>query len=616
MKKFKTESQRVLDLMINSIYTNKEIFLRELLSNCSDAIDKLYYKGLTNNLSGLTRNDFYIEISIDKEKRTLTISDNGIGMTEKELENNLGTIAKSGSLDFKDDEKLKEQDINIIGQFGVGFYSSFMVASKVEVVSKSYGEESANKWTSSGAEGYEITPCEKEGFGTTITLYIKENTENDNYDTYLEEYTIKNLVKKYSDYIRYPINMKVTKYKASEKDGEEGESYQEKETLNSMTPLWKKSKSEITKEEYDIFYKSNFADSEDPIKTIHFSMEGAVDFKALLYIPSKAPYNYYSKNFEKGLKLYTNGVMIMDLCKDLLPDYFSFVKGLVDSEVTLNISRETVQQTRQLKAIASSIEKKVKNELLDLLKNNREEYEKFFKQFGLQLKYGIYSSWGMNKEILQDLLLFYSLKEDKLITLKEYVEKMAGDNIYYVSGKVAQSVKTLPQVEKVMQDGADVLLMSEDVDEFALKFMADYDKKPFKNVTSESQDLVCEAVSEEDKKVLENVKEVLGDKVIKVIGTTKLNKHAVCMSSEGEVSLEMEKVLSANVEVEQSVKANKVLQINLTHKLFEKLKSFDKVSNEFKKLCNVLYTQALMLVGLSFENVTQTIDDIFDLIAE
>ncbi len=608
MKKFKTESQRVLDLMINSIYTNKEIFLRELLSNCSDAIDKLYYKSLTDNISGLTRNDFYINIYIDKKERLLTISDNGIGMTADELEKNLGTIAKSGSLEFKKDDKLKEEDINIIGQFGVGFYSAFMVAKKVEVISKAYGETVANKWISSGAEGFDIISCEKDGHGTTIKLYLKDSTENDNFDTYLEEYTIKNLVKKYSDYIRYPINMDITKNKAGE-NGEQ-ESVVTKETLNSMVPLWKKNKSQITAEEYNNFYKDNFYDSESPIKTIHFSVEGAVDFKALLYIPSKAPYNYYSKNYEKGLKLYTNGVMIMDSCKDLIADHFSFVKGLVDSEVTLNISRETVQQTRQLKAISSQIEKKVKNELLDLLKNGREDYQKFYKQFGLQLKYGLYSSWGMNKEVLQDLLLFYSLKEEKLITLKEYTEK-ANDNIYYVNGKVADAVKSLPQVEKILLDGNDVLLASDEVDEFVFKFIADYDKKPFKNVTNSTSEIKDETVSEEDKKVLDKVLTVLDGKVSKVVGTTKLNKHAVCMSSEGEISLEMEKTLSQNPELEQQLKANKVLEINLTHKVFEKLKTLD--GEDFEKLSFVLYNLATLMAGLEVENITKVADSIFDL---
>lgn len=615
MKKFKTESQKVLDLMINSIYTNKEIFLRELLSNCSDAIDKLYYKSLTDNISGLTRNDFYIAIKADKENRTLKITDNGIGMTAEELESNLGTIAKSGSMDFKADENIKNEDINIIGQFGVGFYSAFMVADKVEVLSKAYGSSDAHLWVSEGASGYDIKPAEKESNGTEITLYLKKNTENDNYDTYLEEYTIRNLVKKYSDYIRYPIKAEVTRYKPAEKEGEKEEKYVEEETLNSMIPIWKKNKNEVTKEEYDEFYKSNFFDSDAPLKTISMSAEGAVDFKALLFIPEKAPYNYYSKQYEKGLKLYTNGVMIMEKCADLLPDYFSFVKGLVDSEVTLNISRETVQQTRQIKAIAQSIEKKIKNELSDMLKNDRENYEKFFKAFGLQLKYGIYSSWGMNKEALQDLLLFYSLKQDKQITLREYADS-AAESICYVSGKNAEAVKRLPQVEKYLDDGKDVLMMSDDVDEFALKFMNEYDKKPFKNVMTESGETQDEATADEDKEILSAVKDVLGDKVSKVTGTTKLKNHAVCMSGEGEVSLEMEKVLSAMPGADGSVKANKVLEINLSHPIFEKLKTLGKDSEDFKKLCNVLYSQAMLVSGLTVDDLTGVADDIFDLISK
>lgn len=613
MKKFKTESQRVLDLMINSIYTNKEIFLRELLSNCSDAIDKLYYKSLTDNISGLTRNDFFIDIKLDKENRTLTITDNGIGMSASELETNLGTIAKSGSFDFKADEKLKEQDINIIGQFGVGFYSAFMVAKKVEVLSKAYGSTEANLWVSNGASGYEIEPATKETNGTQITLYIKDNTDSDNFDTYLEEYTIKNLVKKYSDYIRYPIKAEVTKYKQNE--DKKQEEYKETEVLNSMTPIWKKAKSEVKKEEYSAFYKETFYDNEEPIKSIHMSVEGAVDFKALLFIPKKAPYNYYSKNYEKGLKLYTNGVMIMEKCSDLLDDSFSFVKGLVDSEVTLNVSREAVQQTRQIKAIANSIEKKVKSELLDLLKNDRASYEEFFKAFGLQLKYGIYQSFGMNKELLQDLLMFYSLKEKKLITLKEYAENATGDTIYYVCGKTESAVKNLPQAENLLESGVDVLLLSDEVDEFALKFIGEYDKKQFKNVTDIASESVDEAVTDEDKAVISAIKDVLGDKVSKVKGTTKLKNHAVCLSSEGEVSLEMEKVLSFNVNQNQ-VKANKVLEVNLVHPLFNKLKNLEKGSEEFKKLCNVAYSQALLIAGLQVDNLSETIDVIFDLISK
>lgn len=618
MKKFKTESQKVLDLMINSIYTNKEIFLRELLSNCSDAIDKLYYKALTDNISGLTRNDFHIDIVLDKENRVIKISDNGIGMTEKELETNLGTIAKSGSLDFKADEKLKEEDINIIGQFGVGFYSAFMVAQKVEVISKAYGDDTANMWVSSGASGFDIKPCQKDGNGTDIILYLKPNVDGDNYDTYLEEYTIKTLVKKYSDYVRYPIRMDVTKYK-KEDGSDEQVKYTEKETLNSMTPIWKKKKSEVKKEEYDNFYKDNFYDTDAPIKTISMSVEGAVDFKALLFIPEKAPYNFYSKQYEKGLKLYTNGVMIMEKCAELLPDYFSFVKGVVDSELTLNISRETVQQSRQLKAIAQSLEKKIKSELLDLQKNKREDYEKFFSAFGLQLKYGIYSSWGMNKEILQDLLLFYSLKQNKLITLKEYVDNCVdgSDSIYYVTGKTIEAVKNLPKTEKMLESGNDVLCMTDEVDEFAVKFIQEYAQKKFKNITTEDVSQSDDAVTEEDKDVLAFIKESLGDKVSKVIGTKSLKNHAVCLSSEGDVSIEMERVLSAMPNAENAVKAQKVLEINIEHAIFSKMKKLFVEDKELlKTLSEIMFSQASLIAGLNVENITDISDKIFEVLSK
>ena len=618
MKKFKTESQKVLDLMINSIYTNKEIFLRELLSNCSDAIDKLYYKSLTDGISGLSRNDFYIDIKLDKENRTITISDNGIGMTEAELENNLGTIARSGSLDFKANDKLKDEDINIIGQFGVGFYSAFMVADKVEVVSKAYGQEEANLWVSTGATGYEIKKAEKESNGTTITLYIKKNTENDTYDSYLEEYKIKSLVKKYSDYIRYPIKMQVTKYKPSETEEGKQVEYLEEDTLNTMVPIWKKNKSEVKKEEYDTFYKETFFDSNNPIKTIHMSVEGTVDFKALLFIPETVPYNYYSKQFEKGLKLFTNGVMIMDKCSELLPDYFSFVRGLVDSEVTLNISRETVQQTRQLTQIGASIEKKIKSELENLLKNNREEYEKFYKSFGLQLKFGIYQSFGAKAELLKDLVLFYSIKQNKLITLKEYAQSMGvnKENIFYACGKTVSAVKSLPKVEKLLNDGVDVLVMLDEIDEFAIKFMGEYDKKAFKNATSESLSNASD-VLEEDKPMLEDLKKVLNGKVEKVITTKALINHAVCLSSEGEISIEMEKVLKAIPNGGDSPKAQKVLEINQNHKVYGKLKAlYIDNKDAFNDLANVLYSQAALVAGLEIDNVGETADLIINMLCD
>lgn len=618
MKKFKTESQKILNLMINSIYTNKEIFLRELLSNCSDAIDKLYYKSLQDNISGLSRNDFYISIIPDKANRTLKIIDNGIGMTAEELESNLGTIARSGSLDFKTNEDIKDEDINIIGQFGVGFYSAFMVAKKVEVLSKAYGHDEANIWISSGADGYEVKSADKYSNGTEITLYLKDDTDGENYSTYLEEYTIKNLVKKYSDYVRYPIKTEITKYKDGEGEDGKEESYKELETLNSMTPIWKKNKNEVTKEEYDTFYKDTFFDQDPPIKTIQMSVEGTVDFKAILFIPEKAPYNYYSKQYEKGLKLYTNGVMIMEKCADLLPDYFSFVKGIVDSELVLNISRETVQQSRQLKAIANSIEKKIKSELLSMQADDREAYEKFYKAFGLQLKYGIYTGWGMNKEMLQDLIMFHSIKEDKLVTLKEYVEKMSEgqESIYYVTGKSIEGIKALPQTEKLLDQGKDILCMTDEVDEFAIKFLNEYDKKTFKNATQEDATGDDEATTEEDKEIIGKVKEVLGDKVSKVVGTNSLKSHPVCLSSEGEISIEMERVLASMPNNDGSVKAQRVLEINLSHKIFAKLKAVKDDDEKFSKICNILFSEACLIAGLPIENTTELADSIIDLIAE
>ena len=616
MKKFKTESQKVLDMMINSIYTNKEIFLRELLSNCSDAIDKLYFKSLTDGISGLSRSDFHVDIKLDKENKTITISDNGIGMTDKELEENLGTIAHSGSLEFKNNDKLKEEDINIIGQFGVGFYSAFMVAKKVEVISKAYGSESAYKWVSTGADGYEIKPCEKDSNGTDIILYIKDNTENDTFDSFLEEYKIKSLVKKYSDYIRYPIQMEVTKYKPSENEDGKQEEYLEKDTLNAIVPIWKKNKSEVKKEEYDAFYKENFFDMSDPIKTIHMSVEGTVDFKALLFIPETVPYNYYSKQYEKGLKLYTNGVMIMEKCSDLVPDYFSFVKGLVDSEVTLNVSREVVQQTRQLTQIGASIEKKIKTELESLLKNDREAYEKFFKSFGLQIKFGVYQSFGAKADLLKDLVLFYSLKQDKLITLKEYVEDMGvnKENIFYASGKTISAVKSLPKVEKLLNDGIDVLAMVDEIDEFAIKFMGEYDKKPFKNATQEIASVESD-IKEEDKPILDAIKEVLNGKVEKVITTTSLVNHAVCLSSEGEVSLEMEKVMSAMPNADNAIKAKKVLEINENHAIFNKLKTlFNEDKEKFNNIVEILYTQSALVAGIEVDNIAEISDLIINML--
>lgn len=615
MKKFKTESQRVLDLMINSIYTHKEIFIRELLSNCSDAIDKLYYKSLTGGISGLNREDFAIDITLDKENRILKIADNGIGMTAEELENNLGVIARSGSLNFKKENEPNE-DVNIIGQFGVGFYSAFMVAKKVEVLSKAYGSEEANLWVSEGTAGYEIEKAEKDGHGTVVTVYLKDDSEEEKYGKYVEEYEIRELVKKYSDYIRYPIRMEVTRYRTE--DGKE-EEYKETETLNSMVPLWKKNKKEVTKEEYDRFYKDTFYDSEEPLLTVHASAEGAVEYKALLFIPAHPQYNYYTKNYEKGLRLYTNGVLITDLCKDLLPDYFSFVKGLVDSELTLNISRETVQYDRQLKLIAQNIEKKIKSELTNLLENDREKYEKFFTAFGLQLKYGIYDNWGANKDKLQDLVLFRSLKKDKFVTLGEYVAEMPENQkyIYYSTGASVESIKALPQCEKVTEEGFDVLCMTDSIDEFAIRFMFNYKEKEFRSVASEDigiDDSVEE--SAEDKEVTDFLKEALDGKVGKVKLSSRLKTHPVCLTSEGELTIEMEKVINSMPNApKDKIKAEKVLEINASHPVFETVKKlYAEDKDRLKMLAEVLYDQALLIEGVPVENPTRLADLVCKLI--
>ena len=618
MKKFKTESQKVLDLMINSIYTHKEIFIREILSNASDAIDKLYYKSLTDGISGLSREDFSIEIKADKENRTLTVTDNGIGMTEEELDSNLGVIAKSGSQDFKKNNEAKE-DINIIGQFGVGFYSAFMVSDKVEVISKAYGSDKAFKWTSTGSAGYEIEPAEKEGHGTTIIMHIRPDTDEEKYTKYMEEYEIRELVKKYSDYIRYPIKMETTHYKTEgEGDDAKETEYKEEETLNSMVPLWKKNKSEIDEKEYNSFYKDNFYDIEDPIAVIHTSAEGAVSYKALLYIPSHPQFNYYTKNFEKGLKLYTNGVLITDCCKELLPDHFGFVKGLVDSELTLNVSRETIQQNYQLKKIASNIEKKIKDKLVELLAKDREKYLKFYKGFATQLKYGIYDSWGAHKDTLKDLVLFHSIKEDKLVTLQEYVDKMGESQkyIYYATGATIESIKALPQCEKVLDSGFDILCLTDDIDEFALRVLGTYAEKEFRSVASSDLGLdEAEAVIE-NKELTDFMKEKLGDKVTEVKISSRLKTHPVCFSTKGEVSMEMEKVLNKLPDAPaEGVKAQKVLEINGNHAIYEKL--CDALANDKEKLgklTEVLYDQALLIEGMTVESPTKLAELICELL--
>ena len=624
-KQFKAESKKLLDMMINSIYTNKEIFIRELISNASDAIDKLYFKSLTDDSVGLSKSDFKIEISTDKENRTITIEDNGIGMTAEELESNLGTIAKSGSLNFKNEnEDAKDNDIEVIGQFGVGFYSSFMVASKVEVVSKAFGADTANKWVSEGADGYTIEECEKDSAGTVITLYIKEDTENEDYSTYLEEYTLSDLVKKYSDYIRYPITMEMTHTVPDEE--KEGEYKQEVtvDTLNSMIPIWRKSKSELTEDDYNEFYKNKFMDYENPLLYIPFKTEGQATFDSLIYIPSKAPYDFYSKEYEKGLQLYTNGVMIMDKCSDLLPDYFSFVKGIVDSaDLTLNISRETLQQDYQVKIIAKAIDKKIKNELKKLLNNDREKFENFFETFGVQLKWGVYANYGADKDGLKDLILFKSVKEGKYLTLKEYTEAMAEnqDTIYYACGASAEKIALLPQTEAVILKGYDVLCFTDDVDEFAIQMLMEYDGKHFANICKDDLNLD----SEEDKKALdeknENAKEMLdeiksylGDEVSAVKFSNAVGNHAVSLSAEGYVSLEMARVLSQMPGADGGMKAQLVLEINSNHKIAEKL--FELFANDKEKLekySKLLYTGARLISGLTVENPTEFADMITDL---
>lgn len=625
MKQFKAESKRLLDLMINSIYTNKEIFLRELLSNASDAIDKLYYQSLTDKSIKVNKKDLCIKIEIDKENRLLKIIDTGIGMNKEELENNLGMIAKSGSLQFKEENE-KKKDVNIIGQFGVGFYSSFMVSDDVTVISRKYNEEDAYKWESTGAEGYTITKDEKDTYGTTIILKIKSDNEEYNYSDFLDTYTIETLVKKYSDYIRYPIKMNVTRRELKKGSKDEYEDVTKEETLNSMIPLWKKDKNKITEEEYNNFYQSKFYDYENPIKVIHTSVEGMTSYKAILFLPAHAPFDYYSKEYEKGLALYSNGVLIMDKCSDLLPDYFGFVKGVVDSDdLSLNISREILQQDRQLKLIASNIEKKIKSELESMLKDERDKYEKFFKEFGMQLKLGVYNDYGMHKDELKDLLLFYSSKDEKYITLKEYVSSMKDDeeNIYYACGETIDKINMLPQVEKVKDKGYNILYLTEYVDEFAIKSLMEYDGKKFVNVSEENLDLDTEEekeeikkINDENKEMLNSMKEIIGSDISDVRFTHRLKNHPVCLVSEGPVSIEMQKVLNA-MPTDQSINAKIILEINSSHKIADKLKELYKSDKEkFNEYTKILYSQSRLIEGLSIENPTEISNLICDLLSK
>ena len=617
-KQFKAESKRLLDLMINSIYTHKEIFLRELISNASDAVDKLYYKTITEGDTGISRDDFGIRIEADRENRTLRIIDNGMGMTKEELEKNLGTIAKSGSLDFKS-EMDKKDEIDIIGQFGVGFYSAFMVSDKVSVLSRAYGSDEAYMWESSGADGYTITEAEKDSNGTEITLTLKEDTDDENYSEYLDTYKIKSLITKYSDYIRYPIQMMVEKHRLKpgcedkKPEEQEYETYQELETLNSMVPLWKKNKSEIKDEDYNEFYKDKFYDFTDPAKVIHTDVEGVVSYTALLFIPGQAPFNYYTKDYEKGLQLYSSGVLIMDKCPDLLPDYFSFVKGLVDSQdLSLNISREMLQHDRQLRAIAQRLEKKIKSELLSMLKTDREKYISFFKNFGLQLKYGLYDSFGANKETLKDLLMFYSSTEKALVTLSEYVSRMKHEQkyIYYASGETVEQIDRLPQTELLKEKGYEILYLTDSIDEFALQVMREFDEKQFKSVSGEDLDIeeskeekeAAEKQAEESKDLLQFMKESLDGKVSEVKLSHRLKSHPVCLTSKGGLSIEMEKVLNA-MPTDEKVQAERVLEINAKHPVLEKLKKeYDTDKNTVKKYTALLYDQARLIEGLPIED--------------
>lgn len=616
-KQFKAESKRLLDLMINSIYTHKEIFLRELISNASDAIDKLYYRSLTEGNTGLSRDDFTITIEADKDARTLKIIDNGMGMTKEELEKNLGTIAKSGSLDFKSEIENKDE-IDIIGQFGVGFYSAFMVSDKVSVVSKAFGEDQAYEWESAGADGYTIKEADKEVNGTEITLTIKADTDDENYSEFLDEYKIKGLIKKYSDYIRYPIQMMVEKSRPKETDGGEDEkteyeTYLELETLNSMIPLWKKTKSELKDEDYNNFYKEKYYDFADPVKVIHTDVEGVVSYTALLFIPGKAPFNYYTKDFEKGLQLYSSGVMIMDKCADLLPDYFSFVRGLVDSQdLSLNISREMLQHDRQLKAIAQRLEKKIKSELLAMRNTDREKYVEFFKNFGLQLKYGLYEGFGAHKEILQDLVMFYSSQEKALVTLSEYVSRMKPDQkyIYYASGETTDKIDKLPQTELLKDKGYEILYLTDDIDEFAIQMLREFDEKEFKSVSAEDLDIgeskeekeEAEKQAEESKDMLEYMKEALDGKVAEVRLSQRLKSHPVCLTAKGGLSIEMEKVLNS-MPTDEKVQAERVLEINAKHPILEALRNAYGSDKELvKDYAALLYDQALLIEGLPVED--------------
>lgn len=617
-KQFKAESKRLLDLMINSVYTHREIFLRELISNASDAIDKIYYKALADDSLSFDRDSYYIKIVPDKKNRILRISDTGIGMTKEELDDNLGVIAKSGSLTFKKENEPKD-GFDIIGQFGVGFYSAFMVSDTVTVISKAFGSDQAYKWESKGVEGYTIEPSEKHSVGTDIILKIKENTEEEKFDEYLEEYKLRSIIKKYSDFIRYPIKMDITGRRPKEGSETEYEDYTEEQTVNSMVPIWKKNKNELTREDYENFYSEKHYGFDKPLKHIHISADGVVSYNAIIFVPEKTPYDFYTKEYEKGLELYSNGVLIMNKCADLLPDYFSFVKGMVDSEdLSLNISREMLQHNRQLKLIAKNIKTKIKNELEHMLKNEKDKYEEFYKSFGRQLKYGIYSDFGSNKDVLQDLLMFYSSKEKKMVTLDEYVSRMPEEQkyIYYAAGESVERIEKLPQTELVADKGYEILFFTDDVDEFAIKMIMTYKDKEFKSVSGSDLGIETEdnesftEPNEHHKELFEHMKSILAEKVKDVRASKRLKNHPVCLASEGELSIEMEKVLSA-MPNNQNIKADKVLEININHDVFRSLK--EAYENDKEKLAlytDLLYNQARLIEGLPISDPVQFTNNI------
>ncbi|WAA10923.1 molecular chaperone HtpG [Fervidibacillus albus] len=616
-KQFQAESKRLLEMMINSIYTKKEIFLRELISNASDAIDKMYYKTLTDESLSFDRDQYYIKIIPNKENRTLTVMDTGIGMTKEEMETNLGTIAKSGSLSFKKEHEMKD-GFDIIGQFGVGFYAAFMVSEIVTVKSKAFGENQGYEWQSEGTDGYTISECEKDEVGTEVILKLKENTEDDNFDEFLDEWRLKEIVKKYSDFIRYPIKMDVTKHKPKEEGSDEFIDYKEEEVINSMVPIWRKNKNELTDEDYVNFYNEKRYGFDKPLKHIHLTVDGTVRYNAILYIPESAPYDYYTPEYEKGLELYSNGVLIMGKSPDLLPDYFSFVKGMVDSEdLSLNISREMLQQDRQLKFIAKNIKNKIKRELELMLKNEREKYESFYNAFGRQLKFGVYSDFGANKDLLQDLLLFYSSKEKKLVTLDEYVSRMTDEQkyIYYATGDSIERIEKLPQTELVAEKGYEILYLTEDIDEFAIKMLGNYKEKEFRSVSSDDLGINSEEktedqeTKEETKQLFTSMKEILGDKVKSVKASKRLKSHPVCFSTEGDITIEMEKVINS-MPNNQQVKAEKVLEINPNHEIFQSLKkAFEADKEKFALYTKILYNQALLIEGLQVEDPVEFTND-------